>query len=69
MLPISSTNGNRIDSESLTRLADNVFFAVMEETPEVRWEGATNVILERFMQKVLSLDREPAPRIINVVAH
>ncbi|MCH2659405.1 hypothetical protein MK163_03085 [bacterium] len=69
MLSISSTNGHRIDSESLTRLADNIFFAVMEEQPEASWDDTTKVVLERFMQKVPSLEREAARRIVNVVAH
>ena len=69
MLSISSTNGHRIDSESLTRLADNLFFAVMEEQPEANWDDTTRVVLERFMQKVPSLEREAARRIVNVVAH
>ena len=69
MLSISSTNGHRIDSESLTRLADNLFFAVMEEQPEANWGDTTRVVLERFMQKVPSLERETARRIVNVVAH
>ena len=34
MLSISSTNEHRIDSESLTRLADNIFFRVIEQQPE-----------------------------------
>ena len=34
MLSISSMNEHRIDSESLTRLADNIFFAVIEQQPE-----------------------------------
>ena len=69
MLSISSTNRHRIDSESLTRLADNIFFAVMEEQPEASWDDTTKVVLERFMQKVPSLEREAARRIVNVVAH
>lgn len=69
MLSISSTNARRIDSESLTRLADNLFFAVVEQQPEAGWDEINKVVLERFIQKVPSLERDVARRIVNVVAH
>ena len=50
MLSISSMNEHRIDSESLTRLADNIFFAVIAQQPEASWEDTTKVVLVRFIK-------------------
>ena len=54
MLSISSMNEHRIDSESLTRLADNIFFAVIVQQPEASWEDTTKVgwyVLSRTASK------------------
>ena len=50
MLSISSMNEHRIDSESLTRLADNIFFTVIAQQPEACWEDTTKVVLVRFIK-------------------
>ena len=63
-----STNGHRMDSDSLIRLADNIFYAMREEHPHAGWDENIDAALERFLQKVPSLEREPARKIIAVVA-
>ena len=55
MLSISSTNEHRIDSESLTRLADNIFFAAIEQQPEASWEDTTKVVLVRFIKNGIEM--------------
>ncbi len=62
-----ATNGHRMSSDSLIRLADNILFSVREETPDMSWEDAVSVALERFQRKVPELDQEAARRIIGVV--
>ena len=61
-------NGNQLDSGSLIRLADNILYSVMEESPEVPWSEAVEKALIRLMEKVPSLDREAAKKIISAVA-
>ena len=46
---------HRIDSESLTRLADNIFFAVIEQQPEASWEDTTKVVLVRFIKNGIEM--------------
>jgi hypothetical protein len=60
--------GRGMDSDSLLRLADNVFYSVAESSPDLDWEGATRAALERFVQKVPKLDREGAEKIMAAVA-
>ena len=50
MLSISSMNEHRIDSESLTRLADNIFFTVIAQQSEACWEDTTKVVLVCFIK-------------------
>ncbi|MFH1570182.1 MAG: hypothetical protein ABIL09_19480 [Gemmatimonadota bacterium] len=64
-----STNGSRMSSDSLLRLADNLFFAVTEEQPEAAWEQVESTVLERFQEKVPYLEPEAARKIVTVVAH
>ena len=64
-LPPSS---NKLDSESLLRLADNILYSVVEDSPKAEWEDVVNRTLERFLVKAPTLDREAAKRIIDVVA-
>ena len=59
---------NRLDSESLVRLADNILFSVGEENPNGGWEEVAGEALKRFQQKVPTLDREAAKRIMSAVA-
>ena len=65
---LSPNNGNRLDSESLVRLADNILYSVIEGTPEANWDAIVNKALERFREKVPSLDQEAAKRIMVAVA-
>ena len=64
-----STNGSRMSSDSLLRLADNIFFAVTEESPNASWEDVQSRALERFQKRVPNMEREAARKIVNVVAH
>lgn len=64
-----STNGNRMSSDSLLRLADNIFFAVTEENPSSPWEAIQKVALDRFHEKVPNMELEAARKIVSVVAH
>ena len=63
-----SPNGHHMDSDSLIRLADNIFYAVREESPQGTWEELSNKALERFQNKVPSMEREGAKKIVNAVA-
>lgn len=63
------TNGNRMSSDSLLRLADNIFFAVTEENPGAEWEQVQGEALERFQKKVPNMDPEAARKIVTVIAH
>ena len=63
-----STNGNRMSSDSLLRLADNIFFAVTEQTPSASWEEVQSQALERFQKRVPNMEAEAARKIVNVVA-
>jgi len=60
-------NGKGLDSESLLRLADNILYAVGEDIPGAHWEEVATRALERFQEKVPSLDREAAKRIMSAV--
>lgn len=64
-----STNGNRMSADSLLRLADNIFFAVTEEHPNISWEEIETTALERFQQKVPHMEAGAARKIVTVVAH
>jgi hypothetical protein len=61
-------SGSHLDSGSLIRLADNILYSVTEDSPEVPWVEAVEKALVRFMEKVPSLDREAAKKIISAVA-
>ena len=63
-----SPNMNRLNSDSLLRLADNILYAVNEETPMGQWNEIVNKALDRFMEKVPTLDREAAKKIVTAVA-
>ena len=63
-----ATNGHRMSSDSLIRLADNVFYAVREENPEFGWDESVEAALERFQRKVPGMEREAVRKIITVVA-
>ena len=56
------------DHCSLLRLADNILYAVTEEIPEAEWNEVVNKALERFMEKVPTLDQEAAKKIVVAVA-
>ena len=64
-----SSNGSRMTSDSLLRLADNIFFAVTEESPNASWEDVQSRALERFHKRLPNMEREAARKIVNVVAH
>ena len=61
-------NGNRLDTDSLLRLADNILYSVYEEGPELDQDQAVDRALARFTEKVPSLDREAAKKIVVAVA-
>lgn len=63
------TNGNRMSSDSLLRLADNIFFAVSEENPGAPWDEIQTQALERFRSKEPNMEPEAARKIVTVVAH
>ena len=63
------TNGNRMSSDSLLRLADNIFFAVSEENPGAEWDDVQGEALKRFQKKVPNMELEAARKIVTVVAH
>ena len=63
-----SPNPNRLDSDSLLRLADNILYAVLEDTPEAKGDEVVDRALDRFMQKVPTLDRDAAKKIVTAVA-
>ena len=63
------TNGNRMSSDSLLRLADNIFFAVSEENPGASWDDLQTEALERFRSKEPNMEPEAARKIVTVVAH
>ena len=64
-----STNGSRMSSDSLLRLADNIFFSVSEDHPDSSWEEIQNAALQRFQQSVPNMEAETARKIVTVVAH
>ena len=63
-----STNGHRMGADSLIRLADNIMYAVKEESPDMAWDEVMDASLERFLKKVPGIEREPARKILMVVA-
>ena len=62
-----STNGHNMTTDSLIRLADNIFYAVSEEAPEANWDEVVNKVLDRFIRKVPTMEREAARKIIAAV--
>jgi hypothetical protein len=61
-------NGNRLDNDSLLRLADNILYSIYEEAPELDQDEAVDRALARFIEKVPSLDRDSAKKIVSAVA-
>lgn len=66
--PSLTHNGMRMDGDSLIRMADNVFYAVTEETPNANWDETIEMVLERFLKKAPFLERSAARSIIDAVA-
>ena len=64
-----STNGSRMSSDSLLRLADNIFFSVSEDHPDSSWEDIQDAALQRFQRSVPNMEVEAARKIVTVVAH
>ena len=64
-----STNGSRMSSDSLLRLADDIFFSVSEDHPEASWEDIQDAALQRFQQSVPNMEAEAARKIVTVLAH
>ena len=60
--------GSKLDSDSLLRLADNILYSVFEEAPELDHDHAVERALVRFTEKVPSLDRDAAKKIVAAVA-
>jgi hypothetical protein len=61
-------NGNRLDNDSLLRLADNILYSIYDEAPELGQGEAIDRALARFLEKVPSLDRDSAKKIVAAVA-
>ena len=56
-------------NESLLRLADNILYAVKEDTAgDTTWDEIVDKALDKFQEKVPTLDREGAKRIMAAVA-
>ena len=55
-----SPNGNRLDNDSLLRLADNILYAIAEDAPNAEWDEVVGKALDRFVEKVPYLAREAA---------
>lgn len=68
-LTVSTNGGGRMSSDSLLRLADNIFFAVSEENPAAEWDYVQGEALKRFQKKVPNMEVEAARKIVNVIAH
>ena len=64
-----STNGHPMNSDSMVRLADNILYAIREEHPDFGWEETIEAAMDLFLKKLPGLEREPARKIIMVVAH
>ena len=58
----------RMDNESLVRLADNILFSIKEDAPGASWDEIVDRALDKFQEKVTTLDREGAKRIMAAVA-
>jgi len=65
---LGPNNSPRIDNESLVRLADNILFSVKEDAPGASWDEIVERALDKFQEKVPTLDREGAKRIMSAVA-
>lgn len=68
-LTVSTNGSSRMSSDSLLRLADNIFFAVSEENPSAEWDDVQSEALKRFQKKVPNMEVEAARKIVNVIAH
>lgn len=62
-------NGRHLDSNSLLRIADNILYAIVQESPELEWDKLLGTALDQFLQKVPKMDREGATKLITAVAH
>ena len=60
--------GNRINADSLVRLADNILFAATEDSPDANEEEIVNRALDKFLEKVPTLEQDVAKKIITAVA-
>ncbi len=60
-------NFNRLDSDSLLRLADNIVYSVTEESPDAERSEVVDKAIERFLQKVPTLDHDAAKKIVAAV--
>ena len=67
-LTVSTNGSSRMSSDSLLRLADNIFFAVSEENPGAEWDDVQSEALKRFQKKVPNMEVEAARKIVNVIA-
>jgi hypothetical protein len=52
------TNGNRMSSDSLLRLTDNILFAVSEENPGAEWDDVQGEALNIIQKKVPNMEPE-----------
>ena len=68
-LTVSTNGSSRMSSDSLLRLADNIFFAITEEDPSASWDAVQGEALERFQKKVPNMEPEAARKIVDIIAH
>ncbi len=47
-----ASNGHHMESDSLMRLADNIFYAVSEEQPKGNWSEVESRALTKFLKAV-----------------
>ena len=58
-----------MSSDSLLRLADNIFFSVTEDMLNASWQEIQSKALERFQSHVPNMEKEASRKIVTVVAH
>ena len=63
-----SPSTDRLSNDSLLRLADNILYSVSDDNPGAQWAEVVDKALERFIEKVPTLDREGAKKIVTAVA-
>ena len=63
-----ASNGHHMESDSLMRLADNIFYAVSEEQPKGNWSEVESRALTKFLKEVPNMEAEAKRKIIKAVS-